>query len=152
PLGEPRQTHALLELHQFGLDDTDLDSTFETSPFIGLPQATLRQLLAALRETYCRTIGVEYMHIQDRRIRRWLAERMEPRRNQPNFDRAKKLNILRQLHYAENFERFMHSRYVGQKRFSLEGAETLIPILEAIVERAPDQGVREIVLGMAHRG
>src|SRR5439155_12506546 len=150
---EPRSSYPLLELSVFGLEEADLDRTFDTSMFLGVPpRATLRELLAALRETYCRTIGVEYVHIQDTRIRRWLQERMEPRRNQPNFDRAKKLNILRQLHYAENFERFMHSRYVGQKRFSLEGAETLIPILEAIVERAPDQGVREIVLGMAHRG
>src|SRR5207302_1070374 len=152
PLGEPRQTHALLELHQFGLDDTDLDSTFETSPFIGLPQATLRQLLAALRETYCRTIGVEYMHIQDTNIRRWLQERMEPRRNQPNFDRDKKLRILKELHYAELFERFLQTRFVGQKRFSLEGAETLIPLLDAIVENAAEARVCEIILGMTHRG
>ena len=77
---------------------------------------------------------------------------MEPRRNRPNFDRAKKLAILKELHYAEMFERFLHTRYVGQKRFSLEGAETLIPILEAFVEMAPETGVREIVMGMAHRG
>src|SRR5262249_44407517 len=103
-------------------------------------------------ETYCRTIGVEYLHIQDTRIRHWLQQRMEPRRNQPGFDRARKVAILQQLHYAELFERFLQTRYVGQKRFSLEGAETLIPLLEAIVERAPESGVREIVLGMAHRG
>src|SRR5439155_24100007 len=137
---------------EFGLDQADLDKTFDTSPFVSLPKATLRQLLAALRETYCRTIGVEYMHIQDTHIRRWLQQRMERRRNQPRFDRAKKLWILKSLHYAELFEHFLHSRFVGQKRFSLEGSETLIPILEAIVERATDSGVREIVMGMAHRG
>jgi 2-oxoglutarate dehydrogenase E1 component len=152
PLSEQRKTHELLELSEFGLDEADLDRTFDTSPFVGLPQATLRQLLAALRKTYCRTIGVEYMHIQDTRIRRWLQERMEPRRNQPRFDRAKKLWILKELHYAELFERFLHTKFVGQKRFSLEGAETLIPVLEAIVERAADTGVQEIVLGMTHRG
>src|SRR5437870_5027203 len=129
PLSEPRQTHALLELSQFDLDASDLDSPVETSPFVGLPRATLRQLVAALRETYCRTIGVEYMHIQDTNIRRWLQERMEPRRNQPRFDRAKKLRILKELHYAELLEHFLHARFVGQKRFSLEGAETLIPML-----------------------
>src|SRR5205085_7046505 len=134
PLSEPRQTHALLELSQFDLDASDLDSPVETSPFVGLPRATLRQLVAALRETYCRTIGVEYMHIQDTNIRRWLQERMEPRRNQPGFARDKKLRILKQLHYAELFERFLQARFVGQKRFSLEGAETLIPALDAIVE------------------
>src|SRR5438552_2462407 len=152
PLSEPRTTHALLELQQFGLDPTDLDSTFDTSPFVGSPPATLRPLLAALRETYCRTIGVEYMHIQDTNIRRWLQERMEPRRNQPRFDRAKKLWILHALHYAELFERFLQARFVGQKRFSLEGAAPLIPLLDAVVEKAADTGVREIVLGMAHRG
>ncbi len=85
-------------------------------------------------------------------MRHWLEERMEPRRNRPNFDRDKKVHILQGLHYAEMFERFLHTRYVGQKRFSLEGAETLIPILEALVELAPELGVREIVMGMSHRG
>jgi 2-oxoglutarate dehydrogenase E1 component len=153
PLSQARTTHELLELREFGLDASDLDRTFTTTPFIGLPpEATLRQLLAALRETYCRTIGVEYMHIQDTRIRRWLQERMEPRRNRPGFDRDKKLRILKELHYAELFERFLQTRFVGQKRFSLEGAETVIPILEAIVDRAGATGVCEIVLGMTHRG
>src|SRR5437773_695032 len=152
PLNPPRQSYPLLELSEFGLTERDLDHTFDTSGFVGLKRGTLRELLAALRETYCRTIGVEYMHIQDTRIRRWLQERMEPRRNRPNYDRARKVNLLRQLYYAEIFERFLHTRFVGQKRFSLEGAETLIPLLEAIVEKAPDSGVREIVLGMTHRG
>jgi 2-oxoglutarate dehydrogenase E1 component len=152
PLSEQRTTHPLLDLAEFDLSESDLDRTFDTSHFVGLPQATLRELLAALRETYCRTIGVEYMHIQDTRIRRWLQERMEPRRNRPNFGRDKKLGILKELHYAEMFERFLHTRYVGQKRFSLEGAETLIPVLEAFVEMAPETGVREIVMGMSHRG
>jgi 2-oxoglutarate dehydrogenase E1 component len=152
PLSEPRTSHELLELSEFGLDAADLDRTFDTSPFVGLPRATLRQLLAALRETYCRTIGVEYMHIQDTRIRRWLQGRMERCRNQPGFGRDKKLWILKELHYAENFERFLHTRFVGQKRFSLEGAETLIPLLSAVVEQSAERGAREIVLGMAHRG
>jgi 2-oxoglutarate dehydrogenase E1 component len=152
PLSERRTTHPLLELSEFGFDEEDLDRTFDTSHFSGFPRATLRQLIAVLRETYCRTIGVEYMHIQDTRIRRWLQERMEPRRNQPNLLRRQKLRILMNLHFAELFERFLHKRYVGQKRFSLEGAETLIPVLDTIVEKAADGGVQEIVLGMAHRG
>jgi 2-oxoglutarate dehydrogenase E1 component len=152
PLNDPRPSYPLLELSEFGLTPADLDRTVAASPFLGFPRGTLRELLAALRETYCRTIGVEYTHIQDTRIRRWLQERMEPRRNRPNFDRTQKLRILKELYYAELFERFLQTRYTGQKRFSLEGAETLIPILEAIVEKAPDQGVREIVIGMAHRG
>jgi 2-oxoglutarate dehydrogenase E1 component len=152
PLSDPRTSHPLLDLSEFGFSEADLDRTFDTSYFAGLPRATLRELLKALRDTYCRTIGVEFMHIQDTHIRRWLRERMEPTRNRPNFDRAKKLRILTSLHYAELFERFLHTRYTGQKRFSLEGAETLIPLLDAIVEKAADQEVREIILGMAHRG
>jgi 2-oxoglutarate dehydrogenase E1 component len=152
PLSEAPKSYPLLELSEFGLGPSDLDRTFDTSHFLGLPRATLRELLDALRETYCRTIGVEYMHIQDTHIRRWLQERMEPRRNRPNLARRQKLRILMNLHFAELFEKFLQTRYVGQKRFSLEGAETLIPLLDAVVERAPELGVREIVLGMAHRG
>jgi 2-oxoglutarate dehydrogenase E1 component len=152
PLSEARTSHPLLELSEFGFTEADLDRTFTTAPFLGMERGTLRQLIDALKETYCRRIGVEYVHIQDTRIRRWLQERMEPGRNRPRFDQAKKVRILKSLHYAELFERFLHTRYTGQKRFSLEGAETLIPILETIVEKAPDVQVREIILGMAHRG
>jgi 2-oxoglutarate dehydrogenase E1 component len=152
PLSDPPPTNPQLELSEFGLGDADLDKEFDTSPFVGMPRATLRQLLAALKETYCRTIGVEYMHIQDTRIRRWLQERMEPRRNEPGLQKRQKLRTLLELHFAELFEKFLQTKYVGQKRFSLEGAETLLPILDAIVEKAADSGVREIVLGMAHRG
>jgi 2-oxoglutarate dehydrogenase E1 component len=152
PLSDPEPSHPLLALSEFGLGESDLDKTFDTSPFVGLPRATLRQLLAALRETYCRTIGVEYMHIQDTRIRAWLQERMEPRRNEPRLPRRQKLRTLLELHFAELFEKFLQTKYVGQKRFSLEGSETLLPILDMIVEKAADGGVREIVFGMAHRG
>src|SRR4051812_19717043 len=151
PLAERRTSHPLLELSEFGLGENDLDRTFDTSIIPGLPTATLRQLIAVLRETYCRSIGVEYMHIQDSRIRAWLQERMEPRRNQPNRSRRQKFRLLMDLSFAEMFESFLHSRFVGQKRFSLEGSETLIPLLEGIVEKAGNSGVREIVLGMAHR-
>jgi 2-oxoglutarate dehydrogenase E1 component len=152
PLSEPRTTYPSLQLSEVGLEEADLDRTFDTSQFVGLPRATLRDLLIALRKTYCRTIGVEYMHIQDAGIRGWLQERMETTRNTPRFDRARKLRILKDLHYAELFEHFLHARFFGQKRFSLEGAETLIPLLEALLDRAAETGVQEIVLGMAHRG
>jgi 2-oxoglutarate dehydrogenase E1 component len=152
PLGEAKTIHPQLELTEFGLDEGDLGRTFDTSHFVGLPRATLRELLAALRETYCRTIGVEYMHIQDTHVRRWLQERMEPRRNQPNLTRRQKLRVLIDLSFAELFEKFLHARFVGQKRFSLEGAETLIPLLDAVMEKAADSGVREVVMGMSHRG
>lgn len=152
PLSERRERHPLLELSEFGFTEADLDKTFDTSHFLGMARGTLRELLAALQETYCRTIGVEYLHIQDTHIRRWLEERMEPRRNQPNFSGRRKLRVLVNLHFAELFEKFLHARYVGQKRFSLEGAETLIPILDALVEKGAELGVREVVMGMAHRG
>src|SRR5437773_10416 len=152
PLSDRKTSYPLLELSEFGLSAADLDRAFDTHHFLGLSKGTLRELLAALRETYCRTIGVEYMHIQDTRIRRWLQERMEPCHNQPKFPRRRKIRILMNLHFAELFEKFLHTRYVGQKRFSLEGAETLIPLLDAAVEKAADLGVREIVLGMTHRG
>jgi 2-oxoglutarate dehydrogenase E1 component len=152
PLGETKAGHPQLQLSEFGLDEGDLGRTFDTSHFVGLPRATLRELIAALRETYCRTIGVEYMHIQDLRVRRWLQERMEPRRNQPNFSRRQKLGILMDINFAELFEKFLHTRFVGQKRFSLEGSETLIPVLDAVIRRAADDGIREVVMGMSHRG
>jgi 2-oxoglutarate dehydrogenase E1 component len=152
PLNEPRPSHPHLDLAAFGFTPSDLDRKFDTSVFKGLPRGTLRELLAALRETYCRTIGVEYTHIQDSEIRHWLEERMEPRRNQPNLARRQKLRILMDLHFTDLFEKFLHHRYLGQKRFSLEGAETLIPMLDALVEKAPDTGVTEMIIGMAHRG
>ena len=152
PLSDPPSHFSLLELSEFGLREEDLDRAFDTSPFVGLGRVSLRQLVSALRETYCGSIGVEYKHILDTRVRRWLQDRMEPCRNKPSYSSEKKLWLLRQLHYAELFEHFLQARFVGQKRFSLEGAETLIPILEVIVERTAESGAREIVLGMAHRG
>jgi 2-oxoglutarate dehydrogenase E1 component len=152
PLSLPPTSTPALELKEFGFTEADLDRTFDTSHFLGLRTGTLRQLVAALRETYCRTLGVEYMHIQDPNSRRWIQERLEPRRSHPEYGRRQKLRILMDLHYAELFERFLHTRYLGQKRFSLEGAETLIPVLDALVEKSANSAIKEIVLGMAHRG
>src|SRR5262249_59519954 len=95
---------------------------------------------------------VEFLHIQDTTIRLWIEDRIEPRRMRPDLPTRQKLRVLMTLHYAELFERFLHTRYQGQKRFSLEGAESLIPILDAIVEKSPGLGVKKFVLGMAHRG
>jgi len=150
-LAPERPSHETLELTEFGLGDDDLDRVFFTKLFEP-PRAKLRDLIAALRQTYCGTIGVEYMHIRDRRIRSWLQERMEPVRNHPKFEPQKKRRILSTLSAASIFETFLHKLYVGQKRFSLEGGETLIPLLDGIVERSGTFGVREIVLGMPHRG
>ena len=152
PLGDNLETHPLLELETFELDKNDLDQTFDTGHLGGPQRATLREILQVLQETYCRTVGVEYLHIQDRTVRRWLQNEMEPVRNRPPIDREKKHRILGQLTDAELFENFIHSRYQGQKRFSLEGAESLIPALHQFVESAVESGAEEVVMGMAHRG
>jgi 2-oxoglutarate dehydrogenase E1 component len=153
PLGltPRRNSHELLELSAFGLTEADLDRTFYTK-MVDPPYTTLRDLIDVLRETYCRTIGVEFMHIRNTQIRTWLQDRMEQSRNRPQLDIRRKRRIILKLNAAESFETFLHSHYIGQKRFSLEGGETLIPLLDTLIERSSKYGVREIVIGMPHRG
>ncbi len=149
----PNNAPWLISLERFKLSAADLDSEVDASMYFGIDgPLKLRELLETLKETYCRTIGVEFMHIQDIKARSWLARRMEPRKNQPLLATRQKIRTLMSLHYAELFEKFLHTKFVGQKRFSLEGGETLLPILEAIVEKGPSLGVKEFVIGMAHRG
>jgi 2-oxoglutarate dehydrogenase E1 component len=152
PLSAKPGPHPLLALSEFGLKESDLDRVFDCSAYHGMGQATLRELIAALEQTYCNTVGCEFLHIQDTPIREWIKARIEPNRLKPSHSKQKKLRTLMTLHYSELFEKFLHTRYQGQKRFSLEGAETLIPVLDAIVDRGPANGVKEYVLGMAHRG
>jgi 2-oxoglutarate dehydrogenase E1 component len=152
PLGGSPTTFEQLELEQFDLSARDLDRVFDTGHLGGPQRATLRDLLQILRDTYCRSIGVEYLHIQDVRVRRWLQAQMEPTRNRPAVSREQEREVLRLLVDAELFETFMATRYPGQKRFSLEGAESLIPAIHTIVELGPELGVEEMVLGMSHRG
>jgi 2-oxoglutarate dehydrogenase E1 component len=151
PLSPPPEIDPELHPARYGLTEAHMDRVYGTT-FLSLPTASVRSLLTALRTTYCGTIGYEYMHIQDPAIRTWLQERIEPRRSRPNLSREQKINILRSLYEAENFETFLHRRFVNQKRFSLEGAETLIPLLDTFLERAPEAGIDEYVIGMAHRG
>jgi len=141
-----------LALAAFNLSAADLDIEFDTGNFRGGGRLTLRVLAAALQETYCGSIGVESTHLQDQACRRWLTERIETTRLQPAFTTPQRLRILRRVHKAELFERFLHTKYVGQKRFSLEGGETIIAALDSVIEACPGQGVAEIVMGMAHRG
>ena len=154
----PPLPHPLLALTNFGLSDADLGKTVDpdllltTAGSTVSSPATLGDLLAALQETYCRTTGYEFMHIDDLATRNWLLQRIEPTRNRPNLSRRDRYRTLMTLHWAALFESFLHTKFVGQKRFSLEGAETLIPMLDAIVERSPGLGIEEIVIGMAHRG
>jgi 2-oxoglutarate dehydrogenase E1 component len=147
PPAQPR-----LQLDQFGLSDTDLDTSFDTGTYLGGGQMKLRDIVAALQKTYCGHVGVEYAHIQDTDARRWLQERIESTRLQPKFTKPQKIRILRRVHKAELFEKFLHTKYVGQKRFSLEGGETIIAALDAVIDHCPGAGVEEIVMGMAHRG
>ncbi|OWK35976.1 2-oxoglutarate dehydrogenase E1 component [Fimbriiglobus ruber] len=150
---DPPAPHPHLRLENFGLSDADLDKTVDGSMYFGINgPVRLGDLFDALRETYCRNIGVEYVHIDDLDKRKWLARKMEPTRNRPTPDLRQKLRILMTLHWAAYFENYLHTKFVGQKRFSLEGAETLLPMLDAIVEKGPSSGVQEIVIGMAHRG
>jgi 2-oxoglutarate dehydrogenase E1 component len=152
PLGERPRSHPALVLAAFGLGEDDLDRVFDTGHLGGPSRAPLREIIGILQDTYCRSIGVEYLHIQDVTVRRWLQAKMEPVRNRPGFSREKQRETLACLIDAELFETFLQSRYPGQKRFSLEGAESAIAALHAIVELGPELGVEELVLGMAHRG
>jgi 2-oxoglutarate dehydrogenase E1 component len=150
---DPPPPCPLLALENFGLTEADLDRTVDGSMVFGFDgPVVLRDLLALLRDTYCRTIGIEYMHIDSLDVRQWLATRLEPVRGRPAVKLRQKYRTLLTLHEAELFEKFLHTKYVGQKRFSLEGGETLIPILDALVQKSPSAGVKEIVIGMAHRG
>ncbi len=152
PLDEAPPAHPKLSLDQFDLTEADLDTVFDVGTYLGGGQMKLRDILSNLRLTYCQHVGVEYMHIQDVDVRAWLQEKMETPRNQPGFSKGEKVRILRRVHKAELFERFLHTKYVGQKRFSLEGGETMVAAVDTIIEACPDCGVEEVVMGMAHRG
>jgi 2-oxoglutarate dehydrogenase E1 component len=151
PLSPCQLFHPLLEIAAFGLTVKDFDTIFACRRFLK-PQATLREIFQTMRETYCQEIGVEFMYIEDPDERQWLIDRMEPCRNQPVFAVEEKLHILEKLHQAALFESFLHRRFVGQKRFSLEGGEILIPVLDRIVVGCPKAGITDVVMGMSHRG
>jgi 2-oxoglutarate dehydrogenase E1 component len=136
----------------YGLGETDMDTTFDTGSLVGGARMTLREILRLLRQTYCGSIGAEYMYIGDVGQKRWIQNRLEGVRCQPGYDAAQRRHILERLTAAETLERYLHTKYVGQKRFSLEGGETLIPLLDHLLRRCGAQGVQEAVIGMAHRG
>ncbi|MBI1892081.1 MAG: 2-oxoglutarate dehydrogenase E1 component [Burkholderiales bacterium] len=142
-----------LEPSFYGFTDADMDIVFNVSnTYFGVETATLRDLLNALRDTYCRSIGAEFMYMSDPAQKRWLQERLESTRSTPNFSPEKKRHILDRLTAAEGLERYLHTKYVGQKRFSLEGGESFIASMDEAVQRAGEIGIQEIVIGMAHRG
>jgi 2-oxoglutarate decarboxylase len=152
PLDSTRAPHKDLDPATYGLTLWDLDREFITNGLAGTERLTLREILEILRETYCATVGAEYMFIADRERKAWLQVRMESSRNRTELDPAARRRVLEKLVEAESFERFLHAKYVGHKRFSLEGCEALIPLLDRVLSDAARAGVKEAVMGMAHRG
>ncbi|MBU3664699.1 MAG: 2-oxoglutarate dehydrogenase E1 component [Chthoniobacterales bacterium] len=152
PLTPEPPENPLLSLKAIGFSQSDLERTVSSKYFREGKPMLLREMIADLRSIYCGTIGVEFMHIQDPLMRNWIRERMENRSDEAQRDPALHKSVLRLLYEAETFEHFLHTRYVGQKRFSLEGAESLLVILNTILEGCESHGVAEMVMGMAHRG
>jgi len=152
PLAACPTEHPLLALEAFNLTPQDLDRKFFTRRFAASGRASLKEIVQALKETYCRSIGVEFMHLQDPSERRWLLNRMEPVRNRPGLEPDAKQRILKSLVKAALFEQFLNKKYIGVTRFSLEGGEALIAALDYLIEHVAQSGGKEIILGMAHRG
>ncbi len=152
PLETCSLEHPLLSLESVGLSEEDLERSFPTPSLIGTEESSLREIVEMLRDTYCHSVGVEYMHLQDPGERRWLQERMEPVRNRSRFQPDERLRILRYLSEAMQFDQFLHNKYLSQKRFSIQGAEAVVPMLDGLIRHAAKDGCRELILGMAHRG
>ncbi len=150
PLEYKVRSHADLDVVTHGLSLWDLDREYPVGGFAGKRVMKLREVLGVLRDSYCRTVGIEYMHIQDPAERRWLQDRVEKKAEAP--DRAEQLHVLERLNAGEAFESFLQTKFVGQKRFSLEGSESLIPMLDGVLQRAADEGMDEVAIGMPHRG
>jgi len=148
----PRLPAPELEPAYYDLTEADLDREVNAGSYVGIDRSSLRSLLQALRETYCGNIGFEFMFIAERAQRLWIQERIEPLRATPKLSPEQQRRLLQKLTEAETLERYLHTKYVGQKRFSLEGGESLIPAIDELIQRAGSLGVQEIVLGMAHRG
>ncbi len=152
PLGLPTEVYPELNPAFYGFGQADLDMVFSSTTIPGTTVLALRDIIAHLKKTYCRSIGVQYMHIDDIEVKMWLQDRMEATQNSVKLSRDEQIDILTKLTDAEIFEQFIHRKFVGAKRFSLEGAESLIPLLDLAIEKAGEHGVEEVVIGMAHRG
>ncbi len=152
PVRTRRRYYPRLDHENFGLTDRDLKTTFQAGTELGIGKTSLEEIIGHLQQTYCRGIGAEFMYIRNPEIVGWLKEKMESRRNTPDFGKEKKKQVLTRLIEAVGLEHFIRKRFPGQKRFSLEGGESLIPALDAVIERGADLGINEYVIGMAHRG
>ncbi|MAY84162.1 MAG: 2-oxoglutarate dehydrogenase E1 component [Flavobacteriales bacterium] len=152
PVRDRRKYSPTLDIENFGLTEGDLNKKFKAGNEIGLEEATLADIVDHLKETYCNSIGVEYRYIRKPDKVQWLQEKLEGNRNRPTFSNDEKKHMLHKLNQAVVFEQFLHKKFVGQKRFSLEGGESLIPALDAVIEMGANMGIQEFVMGMAHRG
>ena len=152
PVRDRRVYSPNLSIENFGLSHADLGVVFNAGDIMGIGPSTLANIIAHLERVYCESIGVEYMYIRNQEKLNWIQQRLHVNDNHPKFSQEQKKHILKKLNQAVSFENFLHTKYVGQKRFSLEGGESLIPALDAVVEAAADHGVEEFVMGMAHRG
>jgi len=152
PVRTRRTYSPSLHIDNFGLTDEDREQVFKAGGEIGIGDATLNKIIDHLETTYCQSVGVEYAYIRRPEIHEWLMARMEHTKNTPVFSREKKLHILKELSKAVLFEKFLHKKYIGQKRFSLEGCESLIPAIDAIINKGAENGISEFIIGMPHRG
>ena len=152
PVRNRRSYSPNLEVENFGLSQDDLSTVFNAGSIVGIGPSTLSTIIEHLQSTYCDSIGVEYMYVRNVEKKDWIKDRLHQNQNHPNFSPEQKKDILNKLNQAVSFENFLHTKYVGQKRFSLEGGESLIPALDALVMAAATKGVEEFIMGMAHRG
>ena len=152
PVRARRKYAPTLDIENFGLTPDDLPLKFKAGEILGIGEATLEEIITHLQRIYCDAIGIEYMYIRQPEIIEWIQNKLNINDNQPNFTAQQKKHILKKLTEAVAFENFLHTKYVGQKRFSLEGGESFIPALDALIESASKKGVKEFVMGMAHRG
>src|SRR5690606_19179437 len=152
PVRERRKYTPTLDVENFGLSESDLDTTFNAGEIIGVGPATLRTIISHLSKIYCQSIGIEYTHVKTEEERFWIQGWLQKNDNHPILSAEQKKDILKKLNEAVSFESFLHTKYVGQKRFSLEGGESFIPAIDTIIEKAAEQGVEQFVMGMAHRG
>lgn len=152
PVRQRRTYEPTLALENFGLSDKDLETVFQAGNEIGIGPAKLKDIVAHLNQTYCQSIGAEYMYMREPQVVKWLQERMEKNKNTPSFTKDEKRVILKKLTQAVVFENFLHTKFVGQKRFSLEGGEAVIPAMNALMEHGANLGIQDYVIGMAHRG
>lgn len=152
PVRDRRIYTPSLEIENFGLEASDLNIVFDAAKVIGQQPSTLKDIVGHLETIYCQHIGIEYIYIRKPEVVEWIQKKLRINDNQPNFSSDEKKAILYKLNQAVSFENFLHTKYVGQKRFSLEGGESVIPALDALIEKAADKGVEQFVMGMAHRG